>query len=68
MIDAKGIAHLMEEAGDPVATGRFPRPNPHRRPLPYGSFEMEPHRASSFSEIHWAGEPLDSYQKIVHFI
>jgi len=36
----------------------------HRR------FQREPHRASLFSEIskNWAGEPLDSYQKILNFI
>jgi len=34
-----------------------------------GRFQMEPYRASPLSEVsrNWAGEPLDSYQKILYY-
>jgi len=63
------LSLLCLEDRAPVSTGQLFCPVCHRGPLSSRRFQMEPHRASSFFEVsrNWAGEPLDSYQKILNY-
>ena len=54
----------------PVATGGLAWSDTHSSALPTGASKWNPIEHRLFSEIskNWAGEPLDSYQKILRFI
>jgi hypothetical protein len=54
----------------PFATGGLSWSDTHGGALPTGASKWNPIEHRLFSEIskNWAGEPLDSYQKILGFI